>query len=72
MIEFRENPMPSARQSCRQIAVKRIADAIREIAGSGEPITEEAITAHGIPAAVVARYADQAAQAARRSFVKQV
>ncbi|MFN3833759.1 MAG: hypothetical protein ACK4SQ_16155 [Allorhizobium sp.] len=57
MNEFRENPMPSARQSCRQIAVKRIADAIRELAGSGEPITEEAFVARGIPAAVVARYA---------------
>lgn len=72
MIEFRENPMPSARQSCRQIAVKRIADIISELAGNSEPITEEAFTARGIPAAVVARYAEQAAQVARRSFVKQV
>ncbi len=42
MIEFRENPVPSARQSCRQIAVKRIADIISELAGNSEPITEEA------------------------------
>lgn len=72
MIEFRENPMPSSRLSCRQIAVSRIADTIRELAGNGEPITEEAFIARGISPAVVARYGEQARQMARRSFVKQV
>jgi hypothetical protein len=75
MIEFRPNPppMPSARQlSCRKVAVSRIADAIRELAGSGEPITEDAFIARGIPPAIVARYANEARQVARRSFVKQV
>jgi hypothetical protein len=72
MIEFRSNPQPTCtpRQSCCQIAVNRIADAIRELAGSGEPITEEALIARDIPPAVIARYADQARQVARRSFVK--
>jgi hypothetical protein len=74
MIEFRTNtqPTPAPRPSCRQLAVNRIADAIREIAGSSEPITEDAFTARGIPPAIVARYAGQARQVARRSFVKQV
>lgn len=73
MIEFRTNPQPTApRPSCRQIAVSRIADTIRELAGSGEPITEDDFVARGIPPAIVARYAEQARQVARRSFVKQV
>jgi hypothetical protein len=74
MIEFRTNPQPEPepRKSCRQIAVSRIADAIRELAGSSEPITEDAFIARGIPPAIVARYAEQARQVARRSFVKQV
>lgn len=72
MIEFQENPMPTARQSCRQIAVRRIADTIRELAGNGEPITEDAFIARGISPAVVARYGEQARQMARRNFIKQV
>lgn len=78
MIEFRTNPQPMAplgvqpHPSCRQIAVKRIADIISELAGNSEPITEEAFIQRGISPAVVARYGEQARQMARRSFIKQV
>lgn len=71
MIEFRSNPQPAPapRPSCRQIAVSRLADAICELAGSSEPITEEALL-RDFPPAVIARYAEQARQVARRRYVK--
>ena len=71
MIEFRTNPQPkpAPRPSCRQIAVDRMADAICEIAGGGEPITEEALLRDFTPA-VIARYAAEARQVARRRFIK--
>lgn len=78
MIEFRTNPQPMAplgaqpRPSCRQIAVSRIADVIREMQGSSEPVTEEALTARNIPLAIVERYKDEALEVARRAFVRQV
>ncbi len=73
MIEFRTNPAPLApRPSCRQIAVGRLADIICELQGSGEPVTEEELTARNIPLSIATRYRDQALEAARRNFVKQV
>ena len=75
MIEFTSNPQPmpaAPRPSCRQIAVSRIVDTILELAGSGEPVTEDEFIARGIPPAIVARYAEQARQVSRRNFVKQV
>jgi len=74
MIEFRSNPQPkSAPQlSCRQVAVNRIADVIREMQGSSEPVTEEALIARNIPLAVVERYKNEALDVARRAFIKRV
>jgi hypothetical protein len=74
MIEFRTNPQPkpAPRLSCRQVAVGRIADVIREMQGSSEPVTEEALIARNIPLAIVERYKDEALEVARRSFIKRV
>lgn len=71
MIRFAEVPAvspPIPQRSCRVVAVERIADAIRELAGSGEPVTFEAMEARGIPQAVAERYAEDARALARRRF----
>ncbi|THV13752.1 hypothetical protein [Rhizobium rhizophilum] len=73
MIEFATTtPPPAPRPSCRHIAVGRLADIICELQGSGEPVTEEELTARNIPLSIATRYRDQALEAARRNFVKQV
>lgn len=78
MIEFRTNPQPMAplgaapRRSCRQIAVSKIADVIREMQGSSEPVTVEALIARNIPLSIVERYKAEALEVARRSFIKRV
>lgn len=74
MIEFRSNPQPkpAPHLSCRQTAVNRIADVIREMQGSSEPVTGEALIARNIPLAVVERYKNEALDVARRAFIKRV
>lgn len=74
MIEFRSNPQPklAPHLSCRQVVVNRIADVIREMQGSSEPVTEEALIARNIPLSVVERYKNEALDVARRAFIKRV
>lgn len=81
MIQFRQNPAPmpgamsghlaaASAKSCRQRIVERLADAICELAGASEPVTHDALQAHGFPAAVVDHYAEEARTLARRRFVR--
>ncbi|MBA4797048.1 MAG: hypothetical protein H2043_06570 [Rhizobiales bacterium] len=74
MIEFRSNPQPkpAPHLSCRQVVVNRIADVIREMQGSSEPVTEEALIARNIPLSVVERYKNEALDVVRRAFIKRV
>ncbi|PYB71293.1 hypothetical protein [Rhizobium wuzhouense] len=73
MIEFARMPLPTpepARQSCRRSVVDRLADAICELGGSGEPVTEEALIARNFSPAIISRFATEARGIARRRFVK--
>lgn len=62
----------AARPRCVPTIVERLAEAIREIGGAGEPVTEEALLARDFSPDVVRRLAPQARAAARRRFIKHV
>lgn len=73
MMEFRKNPTPqpvAPQMSCRQLTVRRIADVICEMQGSGEPVTEEALEARNIPPALAGRLRAEALKEARHNFIK--
>ena len=52
--------------------VDRLADAICELAGEQQPITNQALLDRGFPEPVIKRYADQARSVARRRFIKNI
>jgi len=77
MIRFVKSPAVVAAHSanhprCISDVVDRLAEAICEIGGAGEPVTEEALLARDFSPDVVRRLAPQARAAARRRFIKHV
>ena len=74
MIKFAAAPMPPrtiATNSCRRSLVERLADTFREMAGSNEPITEEALALRDFPPHIVKRFGPAARELARRRWNKQ-
>ncbi len=59
-----------AARKCKTAIIGRMADAICEMAGSGEVITEEALQGRDFSPAVVARFKEEARAEARRRFIK--
>ena len=75
MIQYRTHAQATtakiaAQPRCKQNAIERLADAICELGGSGEVITEEALLARDFSPSMVARLAPQARAEARRRFVR--
>lgn len=72
MIRFAPKPAPQPASSCRDTAVARMSDDMREMAFAGENVSPETLEQRGWPAELVRKLSREAVQRARRMSVRQL
>ncbi len=72
MIQYQSAPITTAAPSCTQNIIGKLADAMREMAFSGQNVTPETLESHGFTREVVERYGARATVLARRSSIRRI
>ncbi|WP_368649701.1 hypothetical protein [Brucella intermedia] len=72
MIQFQTTPTSKAVPTCTQNIIGKLADAMREMAFSGQNVTPETLESHGFTREVVERYGARATVLARRRSIRRI
>lgn len=72
MIRFAPKPAPQPAATCRDNAINRMSDDMREMAFAGENVNAETLEQRGWPSELVRKLAPAAVLRARRMSVRQV
>lgn len=72
MIKFKQKPISKPTQTCRDSVVVRMADAMREMAFSGENVSPDTLAHYGFTHDIVEKFGERAVALARRLSVRQV
>lgn len=72
MIKFKQKPISKPAHTCRDSVVVRMADAMREMAFSGENVSADTLAHYGFTHDIVDKFGERAVALARRLSVRQV
>ncbi|PQZ51906.1 hypothetical protein CQ052_05140 [Ochrobactrum sp. MYb15] len=72
MIKFKQKPISKPARTCRDSVVVRMADAMREMAISGENVSPDTLAHYGFTHDIVDKFGQRAVALARRLSVRQV
>lgn len=72
MIKFKQKRISKPTQTCRDSVVVRMADAMREMAFSGENVSPDTLAHYGFTHDIVEKFGERAVALARRLSVRQV
>ncbi|MFS2326540.1 hypothetical protein U2P60_14175 [Brucella sp. H1_1004] len=72
MIKFKQKPISKPALTCRDSVVIRMAEAMREMAFSGENVSPDTLAHYGFTHDIVEKFGERAVALARRLSIKQI
>ena len=72
MIRVKKNTQIQQTPTCRESVIAKMADAMREMAFSGENVSPDTLAQHGFTRDIVDKFGESAVALARRLSVRQV